>query len=64
MPHPPPLKPPEGAEEEKRELKPEEQPKEDISFLTVFDEHFGHSVSSSLEFTFCKKRKLLITLSA
>ncbi len=45
VPQPPPLKPREGADEVKPESEVEEQLKEDITFFTDFDEHFGHWVS-------------------
>jgi hypothetical protein len=42
---PPPPDPCEGIEDPKPMSGPAEQQKEDITFLTFLDKHFGHSVS-------------------
>jgi hypothetical protein len=55
IPQPPPPTPPEGIDgEETPAPEPEEQQKEDITFLTSPEPHFGHSASS---FAFIPRRR-------
>jgi hypothetical protein len=59
-PQPPPPKPPEGIDgEEMPAPEPEEQQKEDITFLTSMEPHFGHSASS---FAFIPRRRENLSL--
>jgi hypothetical protein len=51
-PQPPPPKPREGPEEGNPVSVPAEQQKDDMSFLTFFDRHFGHSESFSVALIF------------
>jgi hypothetical protein len=60
-PQPPPLKPA-GGEEGEKPL-PEQQLKDDIFLLTLFDPHCGQALSFSVHPTFCRSEKLSLQAS-
>lgn len=57
-PQPPPLKPPEGIEEEWLLPEPDEQQNEDILFFTLSEPHFGHFVSFFPQVMLCRTENI------